>query len=99
MKQSTTVDNGPDPEVVLEKLLGPTPNGIGDGENQSSSITERDLDFDFDFGGWSLTQLAQDDTGLDDVDVYRPQTADGCRLLIVPAPAFGTAYSHHIIPR
>lgn len=99
LKQSTTVDNGPDPEVVLEKLLGPSPNGIGDGESQPSSITERDLDFDFDFGGWSLTQLAHDDTEQDDFDAYRPQTVEECRLRVSPALAFGSAYSRRLTPR
>lgn len=78
LKQSTTVPDGPEPEEVLETLLGTTANGIAPDETRKVAITEDDLDFDFNFGGLSLRELAQDDDVLDGGNVYRPQTIEEC---------------------
>jgi hypothetical protein len=78
LKQSTTVADGPDPEEVLETLLGTSANGIVLEESQKVTISEADLDFDFDFGAMTLRQLAQDEVGLDGGNVYRSQTIEEC---------------------
>lgn len=87
LKQSTTVVEGPEPEEVLETLLGTKANGIGPEGPHKVTISEDDLDFDFDFAGLSLRDLAQDDTALDSGNVYRVQTAEECMSFAsVPRP-------------
>lgn len=62
LKQSSTIETGPDPLEVLEKLLGSNSHNKGSSRNSDGHITEDDLDFDFDFGGLSLKELAASGT-------------------------------------
>ncbi|KAL2021941.1 hypothetical protein VTK56DRAFT_6360 [Thermocarpiscus australiensis] len=74
LKQSTTVDDGPDPEEVLSSILGPLPETAAPGNDATVRITEDDLEFDFDFGGLSLRELACRVSDREAPDTYRPQT-------------------------
>lgn len=76
MKQSTTVVEGPEPEEVLETLLGPKTNPLGPEEPHKVTITEDDLDLDYDFAGLSLRDLVRDETVQDTGNVYRTQTVE-----------------------
>lgn len=78
LKQSTTAVEGPEPEEVLEALLGPKTNGGAPDETHNVAITEDDLNYEFDFAGMSLRDLAQDDSVVDSGNVYRPQTVGEC---------------------
>ncbi|KAK3688139.1 Sac2 family-domain-containing protein [Podospora appendiculata] len=74
LKQSVTVDDAPDPEKVLDRILGSLPDIASSGGEDISSITQDDLDLDFDFGGLSLRELAAGDAEVEDRDTYRSQT-------------------------
>lgn len=78
LKQTTTVAEGPEPEEVLETLLGTKANGVAPEEPHSVALAEDDLDYNFDFAGLSLRDLAQNDTVVDGDIVYRPQTVEEC---------------------
>jgi hypothetical protein len=78
LRQSTTIVDGPEPEEVLETLLGITAHGVDTEEPRKLTITEDDLDFDFDFAGLSLRDLAQEDTAVEGGTVYRAQTVEEC---------------------
>lgn len=91
LKQSTAVAEGPEPEEVLETLLGAKANGVAPEEPHKVTITQDDLDFDFDFDGLSLRDLAQDYIVVDGDNVYRPQTVEECTSCIrldTPWPPF-----------
>jgi hypothetical protein len=79
LKQSTTVDDAPDPETVLARILGPLPDRVTSEDDQARRITEDDLGLDFDFGGLSLRELARGDAGRPAADTHRPQTVEDCR--------------------
>ncbi|KAK3338374.1 Sac2 family-domain-containing protein [Neurospora tetraspora] len=77
LRQSSTVDDAPDPEEVLARILGqfPSTNTTQQPEAKpASGITEDDLDFDVDFGGLTLTELAGSDVSSRQVDNYKPQS-------------------------
>lgn len=77
LRQSSTVDDAPNPEEVLARILGQFPiNNITQQPEakQTIGITEDDLDFDVDFGGLTLTELAGPDVSSRQVDSYKPQT-------------------------
>ncbi|KAL2147841.1 hypothetical protein VTI28DRAFT_5613 [Corynascus sepedonium] len=76
LRQSTTVDTGPDPEEILVRILGPLPDTAAPEENVTRPITEEDIELDFDFGGFSLRELATDDTSRLTADTYKPQTVE-----------------------
>ncbi|KAK4655671.1 Vacuolar protein sorting-associated protein 52 [Podospora pseudocomata] len=79
LRQSTTVDDAPDPEEVLARILGPLSVDVSPAQHSSSTgITEEDLELEFDFGGLSLRELAESDDAdqLETVDTYRPQTVE-----------------------
>ncbi|KAK3306630.1 Sac2 family-domain-containing protein [Chaetomium strumarium] len=76
LKQSTTVDDAPDPETVLARILGPSPDRTNSEHTQTRRITEDDLGLGFDFGGLSLRELARGDAGRPATDTYRPQTVE-----------------------
>ncbi|KAK1755779.1 Sac2 family-domain-containing protein [Echria macrotheca] len=76
LRQSTTVEDAPDPEEVLSSILGPSPGGAGLGISQGSSITEEDLNLDFDFGDLSLRELANSDAGTQGGGAARSQTIE-----------------------
>ncbi|KAK0671065.1 putative vacuolar protein sorting-associated protein 52 [Cercophora samala] len=79
LRQSTTVDDAPDPEEVLARILGPLSADVAPAQHSSSAgITEEDLDLEFDFGGLSLQELAESDDAdqPEAVDTYRPQTVE-----------------------
>ncbi|KAH8681026.1 Sac2 family-domain-containing protein [Xylariales sp. PMI_506] len=76
LKQSTTAYSGPDPLIVLNKLLGDT---VLDRKSLgvSTSITKDDFDLDFDFDGLSLTGLALSDDPVPEVtSVHKSQTVE-----------------------
>ncbi|KAK4236634.1 Sac2 family-domain-containing protein [Achaetomium macrosporum] len=76
LKQSTTVDDAPDPETVLARILGPLPDRATSEDDQARRITEDDLGLDFEFGGLSLRELARGDAGRPAAHSYRPQTVE-----------------------
>ncbi|KAK0735874.1 Sac2 family-domain-containing protein [Apiosordaria backusii] len=80
LRQSTTVDDAPDPEEVLAQILGPLSVDVAPTEqDRSTGIREDDLELEFDFGGLSLSELAESDDDADKqetVDTYRPQTVE-----------------------
>lgn len=79
LKQSTTVDDGPEPLEVLEKLLGSKTSNKPTRGKGSSTITEEDLVCQFDFAGKSLRELAlSEDVDVVPVEQYRPQTVEEC---------------------
>ncbi|KAK3485859.1 Sac2 family-domain-containing protein [Neurospora hispaniola] len=73
LRQSSTVDDAPDPEEVLARILGHFPSS-NTTQQPASGITEDDLDFDVDFGGLTLTELAGPDVSSRQVDNYKPQS-------------------------
>lgn len=76
------MDDAPDPEEVLARILGPLSVDVAPAQHSSSTgITEEDLELEFDFGGLSLRELAESDDAdqLETVDTYRPQTVEDCR--------------------
>lgn len=82
LKQTTTVPEGPDPEIVLETILGPKPNGLTVQDEPQSTITDDALDLDFDFGGLSLREFASIDPS-DGGDVYRSQSIEECTFCVI----------------
>lgn len=81
LKQTTSVDFGPDPAVILTKILGPLPDQATlEGGDRIKNIPENGLNLDFDFNGLSLRELADGDAcGAAAGDAYRPQTVEDCR--------------------
>lgn len=79
LKQSTTVDDAPDPEEVLERILGPLPDTAVSDEDGPGRITEDDLAFEFDFGGLALRELASQEGDRVAAETYTPQTVEDCR--------------------
>jgi len=66
LKQSTTVEDAPDPEAVLAGILGPSSGGSASEDiRDGRRITAEDLDLDFDFGGQDLRELVNSDAQLD----------------------------------
>lgn len=86
LKRSTTAVDGPDPNEVLEALLGSVPDIPTSAEKSGTLITRDDLDLDFDFGGLSLRELAVDDRSSDSTAVCRTQTVEECMLSRPPQP-------------
>lgn len=80
LKQTTTAYTGPEPVLVLNKILGediPETNNINDENN--TTITPDDLELDFDFGGLSLSELALSDDQIEkSVAVHGSQTVEEC---------------------
>ncbi|KAK4450698.1 Sac2 family-domain-containing protein [Podospora aff. communis PSN243] len=77
LKHSTTVEDAPDPEVVLAGILGPSPSATASRDVRARPITEEDFDFDFDFGGLGLRELANDDAQQEGGGAaYRPQSTE-----------------------
>ncbi|EAA32674.2 Vps52-domain-containing protein [Neurospora crassa] len=77
LRQSSTVDDAPDPEEVLARILGQFPSSNTTQQPEAkpaSGITEDDLDFDVDFGSLTLTELAGPDVSSRQVDNYEPQS-------------------------
>ncbi|KAL0471431.1 Sac2 family domain-containing protein [Neurospora intermedia] len=77
LRQSSTVDDAPDPEEVLARILGQFPSSNTTQQPEvkpAHGITEDDLDFDVDFGGLTLTELAGPDVSSRQVDNYKPQS-------------------------
>lgn len=75
LKQSSTVDDAPDPEEILARILGPTPDSPVSDEGQAWRITDDDLEFDFDFGGLALHELATQE-GAQEEETYKSQTVE-----------------------
>lgn len=81
LKQTSTVETGPDSLEVLEKLLGTSSHNKGPSRTRDGHITEDDLEFDADFGGLSLKQLAASGTPETTAScVRRPQSAEDSRI-------------------
>ena len=83
LRQSSTVDDAPDPEEVLARILGQFPSSNTTQQPEAkpaSGITEHDLDFDVDFGGLTLTELAGPDVSSSQVENYRPQSVQDCMV-------------------
>lgn len=83
LRQSSTVDDAPDPEEVLARILGQFPSSNTTQQPEAkpaSGITEDDLDFDVDFGGLTLTELAGPDVSSRQVDNYKPQSVQDCTM-------------------
>ncbi|KAK3987802.1 Sac2 family-domain-containing protein [Cladorrhinum sp. PSN332] len=103
LKQSTTVDDAPDPEEILARILGPLPDDGRDtslDEDDSVKITEEDLALDFDFGGLSLRELAEGDvTELEAVETYRLQTVEDCMFSQARAACYFCTYSLNLVER
>ncbi|KAJ4300465.1 Vacuolar protein sorting-associated protein 52 [Collariella sp. IMI 366227] len=76
LRQSTLVEDAPDPEEVLARILGPLPNTPPSEDDRTRMITEDDLGLDFDFGGLSLRELAAAEAGPPAADTYRPQMVE-----------------------
>ncbi|KAK0718202.1 hypothetical protein B0T26DRAFT_752155 [Lasiosphaeria miniovina] len=75
LKQSSTVDDAPDSEDILARILGPTPESPVSDEGQARRITDDDLEFDFDFGGLALRELATQE-GAQEEETYKSQTVE-----------------------
>ncbi|KAK4246384.1 Sac2 family-domain-containing protein [Corynascus novoguineensis] len=99
LRQSTTVDTGPDPEEILVRILGPLPDTAAPEKDGTRPITEEDLELDFDFGGFSLRELATDDTGRLTADTYKPQTVEDCRSSSVCTTSSSCTHSYNIVER
>ena len=99
LRQSTTVDTGPDPEEILVRILGPLPDTAAPEENVTRPITEEDIELDFDFGGFSLRELATDDTSRLTADTYKPQTVEDCRSSSVCTTSSSCTHSYNIVER
>ncbi|KAK3390474.1 Sac2 family-domain-containing protein [Podospora didyma] len=80
LKQSTAVDDAPDPQEVLGKILGPLPDRPFPTEEQDGRIRENDLDLDFDFGSLAMRELADADVNGKDERVYKSQSVNDCRF-------------------
>ncbi|KAJ4405571.1 Vacuolar protein sorting-associated protein 52 [Neurospora sp. IMI 360204] len=77
LRQSSAVDDAPDPEEVLARILGQFPSSNTTQQPEAkpaSGITEDDLDFDVDFGGLTLTELAGPEVSSRQVDNYKSQS-------------------------
>jgi len=89
LRQSTIVDEVPDPEEVLARILGPPPAEAsitetaetGDDDAGRIAITDDDLNLEFDFGGLSLRELARSASAAGAGDIYRLQTVEDCTSL------------------
>src|SRR4051812_16499289 len=81
LKQSTTVEDAPDPEAVLAGILGPSSSrSASEDIRHGRRITAEDLDLDFDFGGRDLRELVNSDAQLDvRAAPHRPQSVEDCR--------------------
>ncbi|KAK4193920.1 Sac2 family-domain-containing protein [Podospora australis] len=100
LKQSTTVDDGPDPEETLARILGPLPiDDAASVDGKTIAINEEALELDFDFGGLSLRELAESDGGQEAVDTYKPQTVEDCRLFLSFVTPFPCTHSFVIVER
>jgi len=75
LKQTTTIDDGKDAIVALEKLVGSQVENGSLEKYEGALITEDDLNLEFDFQGLSLRELVQRSTA-DGVD--KLQTAEEC---------------------
>ena len=80
LRQSTTVEDAPDPEEVLGRILKPLLTG-----GKSATISEDDLDLDFDFRGLALQDLAESDMDAGQ-PLYRSQRVEECTLPMLPSP-------------
>ena len=80
LRQSTTVEDAPDPEEVLGRILKPLLTG-----GKSATISEDDLDLDFDFRGLALRDLAESDMDAAQ-PLYRSQRVEECTLHMFPSP-------------
>lgn len=78
LKQSTTVEDAPDPEAILAGILGTSPGGsASEDARDGQRITAEDLDLDFDFGGQDLRELVNSDARLDvRAAPHRPQSVE-----------------------
>jgi vacuolar protein sorting-associated protein 52 len=85
LKHSTTVEDAPDPEAVLARILGPSPTVAAPADARGRPITEEDLNLDFDFGGLGLRELADCDAQQGGSGApYRPQSTEDCRFFQQP---------------
>lgn len=84
LKRSTAIDDAPDPEEILGRILGTSPEGVVSQELESRRITEDDLDYDYDFGGLSLNELASDDYEQDSDASCKSQTFEDCEYVKTP---------------
>ena len=84
LKQSVTVEDGPNPLEVLGKLLGREGKGVGTLSkpvievNGSSNTTEDDFELGLDFGGLSLREVATAEPNANKEHVYTTQTVEKC---------------------
>ncbi len=87
LKQSTTLEDAPDPEEILGRILGPESSPAASRRKQKDPVSEDDLELDFDFGGLSLRELAEG-RAEEDMPVYRSQTIEECTFNhpITPTP-------------
>jgi vacuolar protein sorting-associated protein 52 len=93
LKHSTTVEDVPDPEVILAGILGPSPSVAASGDVRAHPITEEDLDLDFDFGGLGLRELANGDAQQEGGGTaYRPQSTEDCRFPMTLTGLAGLVY-------
>ncbi|CAM1511137.1 Fc.00g086500.m01.CDS01 [Cosmosporella sp. VM-42] len=77
LKQTSTIDAGPDSLEVLGKLLATISDDDAPPAKRKPLITQEDLDFDADFGGLSLKELAASEAPERPVSsVRRPQPTE-----------------------
>lgn len=99
LRQSTLVEDAPDPEEVLARILGPLPNTPPSEDDRTRMITEDDLGLDFDFGGLSLRELAATEAGPPAADIYRPQTVEDCTSSRASVAFSSCTHSFKIVER
>ncbi|KAM0557955.1 hypothetical protein ACHAPJ_005119 [Fusarium lateritium] len=62
LRQTSTIETGPDSLEVLETLLAGFSNNRDQTEKRKTAITQDDINFEADFGGLSLRELATSQT-------------------------------------
>jgi vacuolar protein sorting-associated protein 52 len=92
LKQSQTVDSGPDSLEILEKLLGTKVTKTHSSSSAALAITADDLELDFDFSGLTLQELANHQTlGKRGPKGYKSQTIEDCTV-----PPFDNPWSSRL---
>ena len=78
LRQSTVIDDHPEPLEVLQKLLGAESKGLDIKDVSGNGTNDLNLDEEPDFSGLSLRELAKSQPESDDIHSHVPQTLEEC---------------------
>lgn len=92
LKQSTVVDDHPEPLEVLRKLLGAESKGIDLADGPTNGAHDVNLEEELDFSGLSLQELAKPQKSeIADIHPHVPQTVEECMWTGGSPPCFADA--------